>query len=592
MNEKSRSAFSRLQGFGVRAWPYLAILTVISGIVYFIFNQSLFHSFGCESVHIRQNYRASNAIFIDNQVIVIGTQDEVNNVIGTHDKLGNPTKVGSAGVSLNLVQNCDLSYLNSRKAPNTNLTEEQRKQLVLQLFEIPEDSDLTVENAVSQINAAHGLEPDTPVKYIFADPNYLTSLADLTFDACSLPNGTGSGGGGTPYGDPGVPDTEAKMRIARDAFIKQWAFVGSQGINLNLAPSSGFDGQEVRVGIFDTSPFRTPYPILRRIGIALPSPLWLTTRDAPGASLISNHGLFVAGLIHGIAPKSRVQLIPVLNEYGCGELWQIDRALQDYTSRMSAWTGYLDDTVINMSLGVNDKQHQPETPEEDQDEAEDEDPDENDRPTVDWEILSDRIFSLEKTVDEADRLGAVIVAAAGNDSYDTTEPAKEMRYPAKYQNVIGVAATNIDGNISCYSNKGDVAAPGGDGGEVTLKNPDGTTRTIPCGPRSNSWTDSPGPNGGPLCNANDPANCSFILVSLAQTDHGQQYIYWAGSSFAAPLVSGMAALAYEEMEKQQVICLIYGGASHATTPHSELGSGIINVGDSFTPTVMQKCPYP
>jgi hypothetical protein len=300
----------------------------------------------------------------------------------------------------------------------------------------------------------------------------------------------------------------------------------------------------------------------------------------------------VAGLIHRIAPKSRIQLIRVLNDYGCGELWQIDKALQDYTSRMSAWTGYLDDTVINMSLGVIDKDHQPETPKEDEDEAEDEDPDENDKPTVDWDSLSDKIFSLEKTINEADRLGAVIIAAAGNDSYNITEPAKEMRYPARYPNVIGVAATNSDGSLSCYSNKGDVSAPGGEGGEVTITKPDGTTHKIPCGPRSETWDKAPGPNGSSPCNTADPANCPFILISLAQTDNGQLYIYWSGSSFAAPLVSGMAALAYEELEQKQVICLIYGGASHATAPHPELGSGIIDIGNSFSPTIMQKCPYP
>jgi subtilisin family serine protease len=159
-----------------------------------------------------------------------------------------------------------------------------------------------------------------------------------------------------------------------------------------------------------------------------------------------------------------------------------------------------------------------------------------------------------------------------------------MQIPASDPNVIGVAATNKNGNRSCYSDKGEVAAPGGDGG-ADLQDPNNT-----CVSRVNSWTDSPGPNAGPVCDVNHPEDCSYFLISLAKTDHGLQYVYWSGTSFAAPLVSGMAALAFEELEKNQVICLINGGASHAAAPDPELGSGIINIGDSLNPTFLPHCP--
>ena len=137
--------------------------------------------------------------------------------------------------------------------------------------------------------------------------------------------------------------------------MKQWAF-GSDGIDLTSwmtsTSSTPLTGRGVRVGLFDTSPFRKPLPFFKRIGSALPTPLWFTMWDAGGTTRVSNHGLFVAELIHGIAPKSRIHLIRVLNEDGCGDLWALNKGLQDYTSRMSAWTGKLDKTVINMSLGI------------------------------------------------------------------------------------------------------------------------------------------------------------------------------------------------------------------------------------------------
>jgi len=55
--------------------------------------------------------------------------------------------------------------------------------------------------------------------------------------------------------------------------------------------------------------------------------------------------------------------------------------------------------------------------------------------------------------------GVIVIAAAGNES--TSSPA----YPAAYDRVISVSATNINGELANYSNYGDtidVAAPGGD----------------------------------------------------------------------------------------------------------------------------------
>src|SRR5688572_2380531 len=191
-------------------------------LIFLLLPQSLFHSFSCETPSRRLSYESTNGRFVDDQLILIGTQEAITEVV-------NPQNLG---VTLALVENCDLSYLNTRKAPDSNSIVEQRK-FVMQLFETPDGSD--VEAISDQINVSED---------VLADPNYLTRLSDLTTDPCSLPNSGGGGSGGTPYGDPGIPDTEAEIRDAANGFMGQWAF-GTQGIN--FLPSLGLSGEEVQV---------------------------------------------------------------------------------------------------------------------------------------------------------------------------------------------------------------------------------------------------------------------------------------------------------------------------------------------------------
>ncbi len=110
--------------------------------------------------------------------------------------------------------------------------------------------------------------------------------------------------------------------------------------------------------------------------------------------------------------------------------------------------------------------------------------------------------SLQSAIDLALTQGAVVVAAAGNESRDVSEFA-----PANCSGVITVGAHRRDGDLTSYSNYGmgiDLTAPGG---EV--------------------------PNDG-------------LILSLSDIGHtvpqGSTYQLAAGTSFSAPLVSGAAAL--------------------------------------------------
>jgi subtilisin family serine protease len=236
-----------------------------------------------------------------------------------------------------------------------------------------------------------------------------------------------------------------------------------------------------------------------------------------------------------VAPNSAVHLIRVLNEYGCGDLWSLNNALNTFIGQQAV-NNTLDKVVLNLSLGV----HQP-----------------RDVSELDW---PEEIVTLDETLRNAHAMGAVIVAASGNDSYPTMV-AGPMQLPAAWPYVVGVAATNPARDRSCYSNEGHVAAPGGDGGPWKGK---------PCQPVADQCAD-------------DEAGCNVGVVSLA-TQPAPGYRFWVGTSFAAPLVSGQAALLLSNGLPGPDVkpCILASAADSA-------GVSIIDIAASTGPRVVEQC---
>ena len=87
-------------------------------------------------------------------------------------------------------------------------------------------------------------------------------------------------------------------------------------------------------------------------------------------------------------------------------------------------------------------------------------------------------------------------------------------------------------------------------------------------------------------------NCKYGLIGLVETRYGPRYMLWSGTSFAAPLVSGMAALAYQHMGRDSAICIIGGGEwPLARQPTDPLGTGRIDLNDLTKTTVLlSDCP--
>ena len=452
-------------------------------------------------------YEDDRLAYVRNQVIVTGRQDDVLAVV--FEALGY-AKMLREPIDLEELLPADILERFPGQGP-----------LTINLYET---GDLPVRRAVVLI---HDRAVDMN-KTVFADPNYVTGHPHIPVGSPHIPVGSGL---------KGVAETE-------DEFWGQWAFGEKSGIGLvsrgRRSGSLAYTGEGIRVAVFDTSPFPNSgfwaidwiHPNLQLSVSHLLRPVHTKARTA-------DHGLFVAGLVHAVAPDSQIELIQVLNEEAVGTLHTLNYAIRRFMHQRklehlgTANEGTLNDTVMNFSLGF---------------------PDPAGRAGLDPEVVC-----LKTLLHGAAALGATVVAAAGNAS--DSQNVEPPDVPAKYDFVIGVSASNEDKRRSCFSNGGDVAAPGGDTYDRRQR------RCI-----DQLIVDSEN-------------NVQGAVIGLApRTAPKSGYAYWVGTSFSAPLVSGLAALMLEHQSGVPVFGSIRvkpAALPPAPLDHA-LGKGIIDVPDSVT----------
>jgi subtilisin family serine protease len=324
------------------------------------------------------------------------------------------------------------------------------------------------------------------------------------------PEGSPWGPEGSPWGDGDKWTGDTVLGVGGKAFRSQWAFSEAQGVNWDTASAATrAAGQDVLVGVFDTSPFSPPMteaafvfepgqaPWSLRLLHPIPGGQPAGARDRLP---VPNHGLFAAGLVHAVAPQSQIELIRVLDDNGQGDLQTLNRALVEFMQRV-AQAGGQPAAVINLSLGLHLL------------------------PEEKLQGLPGDAQSLRTILQVATEcLPIVVVAASGNDSAKSDQ-AMEAQIPAVWgmeddvswrDRLIAVAASNQEQRQSCFSNEGEVSAPGGDGAPGT---------TSRCEQKITTCAE----------------DCPLGVLSLAISSPSG-YTYWNGTSFAAPLVSGQAAV--------------------------------------------------
>ncbi len=350
------------------------------------------------------------------------------------------------------------------------------------------DDEMPVPELVKKVN--FGIRIDNKMD-VTATPNYL--IASKSSDVFSA----GHSVGGSPSEPKGI------TRTVQD-FEGQWAW---KVINKPVSATGPFSGKSVIIGIFDA--FCTPNAPLRGAGTLDTTPRLVNIssvaeRDHENKPIqdVCVHGEYVWSLSHAIAPDATYRFYPVLDNFGLGDIGTLVLALQKFATDVNSLEERkgrtdLHGVVINLSLNI-------------------------------WSASPDNTQPVKDILDRLIAMGATVVAAAGNDSRAGIQP---MRLPAGYPGVIGVSALQITRQRASYSNwvpagNKDVSAPGGDGDCSKLK--DSYYCVVGMYHACINWIKTAVPG---------------ILYCKG---YAPRYMAWAGTSFATPMVSGLAALVIEK----------------------------------------------
>jgi hypothetical protein len=389
-----------------------------------------------------------------------------------------------------------------------------------------------------------------PVDVAVVSPNWLISGSRP-----SEPGGTGGPGGRpTPFAGPTV--TDQHEFVLRQEI--QDLYKNGQGENVTVAI---LDTAYQETELIDRKPKNGSHPLYeallganRRLHIHYDPSVenympGITTEDHDYD--MRDHGLFVAGIINSLAPQAELHLYHVLNKYGLGDLQTIASAMQKVYDAHARST-----LVVNSSLTINLPLEAKHLRYDDDEmgkklvkmrrlDSDDEDSDELDtaktnawkewldrqkvsrKEIKDW--LNRQNLPAEQICDLTYALGSRVIAAAGNNRDEKIRPGRPNAcYLAAFESVLGVGALPISElpahindqlKTASYSNKSDrplvtgITTLGGEAGEKQ------------------------GVLGIYLGQFPPPSENE--LEEMKENKNG--WAWWAGTSFATPIVSGITA---------------------------------------------------
>lgn len=323
------------------------------------------------------------------------------------------------------------------------------------------------------------------------------------------------------------------------------------------------------------SPALTPPEFAAHLAGCLPRMQWDMqsgpVHDHPDQFAMADHGLFVSGIVYDIvAGRGPVHLIRVLNDFGVGDLFTITHVLSALPSlflRSDATR-----LVVNLSLGIDLpiparlldrwlpnlarnlkglRDHAPDV-----------------NTTLD--LLDANLRDVVQSLCER---GVLVVASSGNDALradvDPGDPPPP-RYPARYPDVLGVAATRRDVRTAAdYSNRGELTTAASSGHISTF-----------------------GGNVVPAATFDQPATTDHAdgIVGIFSSDtlpggkpNASGWVRWAGTSFSTPLVAGVAARFWStrpELGPQAVMAALRGFSHHphaGTDPDAPLEVPVLDI---------------
>jgi subtilisin family serine protease len=358
--------------------------------------------------------------------------------------------------------------------------------------------------------------------------------------------------------DPNEQVVEAQSIGDNETFFNvQWAL---KAIHAPEAWDAGARGAGVRVAIVDGGIRSTHLDLAANMDVAH------STSFVPGQAFNTDvgtfwHGTHVAGIVAaadnsfgtiGVAPSATIIGVKVLHN-GSGSFGQVLQGIVYAATPISQGGGGAD--VINMSLGA-----------------------EFDRQGRDAAHLAN---ALSRATTFAYQQGVTVIAAAGNSALDLDHTNNLISVPAQSANVIAVSATGPLGfavgypngatdfsRPASYTNFGQSAinfgAPGGD-------------FALP----GNAVCGIPGIPGGTVL---APCWVFDMVISPCRGSGGSvtSYCFAAGTSMAAPMVAGVAALIIEKnggsMKPAQVEAALRRSADDLGKPGNDdfYGAGFVN----------------